>query len=1800
MNNLPQIFQPMLRLSVVLVISFVSFASVIRALPANGSTRTAPERGTSTSGRSFTLSDIETISNFGGELGLNIPVGSLAPGRGGLNASLNLHYSSKIWDMMTSQVLESTITTHDMNILNPAQDGNWRYQYSYRLRLDGKILPPDQGYCFNGNSNPWKLQLILPDGSMHSLYLAGFSDEQGFMNVLPDGRTACPNIPNAPNTTSTVTYFTTDGTYLRLDMLQDGDSPDSSNATQWGNAWKNNKWILYMPDGGRVVGNPEPSDTTIANRIYDRNENYIDVIEKTADSAFSNRKTTTLKDQLGRKVVIEYEAATNQDWIHSPGFNGADIITKVLWKEIRVNQTYHACDYDPPPTSIDFQNFPLDQVFRVVDKVYLPVKYGNPSTDDLYYTFGYNADSTSATDSGWGELNYVKLPSNAYANYSYYYDNMGSGNRYPEWLILNRPVEKELTYDKEYDGITSAESETWSYTPTAANSALVNLSAVTVTGPDGGSYKEYYANDSIVSGTTIPEHKRGEILKSESADGSITERYYASNVPLNAYQTSANRFVKYEYFSPKDASGNFTKTAIKEYSYDKNGNPTTVKEYDFVTFSTVPRNTAGEPNGLPSGATAARITKTEYYNDTPDSQSGTYDDTESYWLASSPRLRNLPKSVEVQDGSNTPKSRSEVSYDYTTYSSNTKGGNITQTTTWDSFKDGSTQSYSNPLTSTNSISTSATYNDYGMPVTTTDAKGVVTTTTYGNVTVGGSSVTGPYPTQTEAASNYSTLKRTSTSVYDFHTGLVTSSTDEDNDLTNSVEYDDLGRPVKSIMADGTALESWTQTDYNDVGRFVVVKSDLVVMGDGKKVATQFFDQLGRVRLSKTLEDAATQSATNETDGIKVQTRYKFASGYTYQLASNPYRAANSASETDPTMGWTLSTAWSNGRRSEVQTFTGSGLPTAFGGSNGNSTGIVRTDIDSERTLVTDQAGKSRISKTNALGQLKEVWEILAASESGSESVSFPGTSVAHGFKTSYSYDALGKMVHVQQDVQHRWFMYDSLGRLLRVKQPEQDVNAALNTTGNPGNNSWTAGFTYDNNGNVLTAKDAKNTEITNTYDALNRPLTRSYSDGTPTVTNYYDGAGLPSVPSFSKGKLTRVSSSVSDSSYTDFDPMGRLEQFQQITDGQTYTSSYEYNLSGALTKETYPSGRVVQNEFDANGDLSKIFGRATTTAIQRTYANNFTYSVDGKIEKLKLGSGVWESAKFNSRLQVTELSVGWGPTSGSLWRMQTEYGELQTNGTVDATKNSGNIGKQTVSFAGLANPFVQNFKYDSLYRLTEAKETNNSNQTWKQNFTYDRYGNRLTHQKYIGTTETTQNDETHPEIDPENNQFKETEGYTFDANGNVIVDFTGRQFTFNGDNKQTQVKDAANKLVGKYLYDGEGKRVKKLTYDQYGVEKDVTVFVYSGGKLIAEYTTEAPPTNPTTRFTVTDGLGSPRVILDSAGEVVSRRDFLPFGEEIDPDETYRKTNHKYGEADQVRQKFTGYEHDDETGLDFAEARMYENRHGRFTAVDPLLASGKSDNPQTFNRYVYVGNDPVNVTDPLGLDWIRSKEKDKDGNYTYHDVYGKELKSYLKGGDYERIKFEDGKSQIIARNGIPIYEMFEKGRGRELKTPSGPDATQMLVDSVASNAETKSRAVRVAATAAGVTGVCVGTAGAGCLTAAKIGTEIIKAEMEAAQAGPSENTTTAPATVGSYLHTFESGNFYAGKGTEARMKLTGKSLSLENNDPLRSSDFFPAISDREAFIGEHKIMMENGGPRKVNDRKNTYNKIFSPGRKFFRF
>jgi RHS repeat-associated protein len=102
---------------------------------------------------------------------------------------------------------------------------------------------------------------------------------------------------------------------------------------------------------------------------------------------------------------------------------------------------------------------------------------------------------------------------------------------------------------------------------------------------------------------------------------------------------------------------------------------------------------------------------------------------------------------------------------------------------------------------------------------------------------------------------------------------------------------------------------------------------------------------------------------------------------------------------------------------------------------------------------------------------------------------------------------------------------------------------------------------------------------------------------------------------------------------------------------------------------------------------------------------------------------------------------------------------------------------------------------------------------------------------------------------------------------------------------------------------------------------------------------------------------------------------LPFGEEINSGTGGRNSAQGYGGQDNIRQKFTGYERDAETDLDFAQARMYASKLGRFSTTDPFGPWAMSEDEkmnfysvsQQWNRYTYVLNNPLKLTDPTGME-----------------------------------------------------------------------------------------------------------------------------------------------------------------------------------------------------------------------------------------
>ncbi len=430
-----------------------------------------------------------------------------------------------------------------------------------------------------------------------------------------------------------------------------------------------------------------------------------------------------------------------------------------------------------------------------------------------------------------------------------------------------------------------------------------------------------------------------------------------------------------------------------------------------------------------------------------------------------------------------------------------------------------------------------------------------------------------------------------------------------------------------------------------------------------------------------------------------------------------------------------------------------------------------------------------------------------------------------------------------------------------------------------------------------------------------------------------------------------------------------------------------------MIEQTYPSGRVVKNVLDNNGDLNIVQSKKNANFGFHNYAKNFTYNSAGAVTSMQLGNGRWESTQFNSRLQPTQIALGATTGASDLLRLDYSYGE---------TNNNGNVLSQTITVptVGVNTGFtaVQSYSYDSLNRIKDATENitpigGSSSQSWKQTFTYDRYGNRnfdeantTTLIKNCGTTPNftvcaADRKVLNPEILASNNRIKgDQDGdsindYVFDAAGNTTRDAQNRRFTYDAENKQIKVETVDGNgdpvaTVGEYVYDGDGKRIKKIVPNGESV-----IFVYdAGGNLIAEYANQISQT-PQVSYLTNDHLGSPRINTDAAGNIIARHDYHPFGEEIIG--TGGRTQGLNYTADDVRKQFTGYERDDETDLDFAEARYLGSVLGRYTTPDrygnniirtnDLQMRKYIGQPQNWNQYSYCNNNPL-------------KYIDKDGNH----------------------------------------------------------------------------------------------------------------------------------------------------------------------------------------------------------------------------
>jgi RHS repeat-associated protein len=670
--------------------------------------------------------------------------------------------------------------------------------------------------------------------------------------------------------------------------------------------------------------------------------------------------------------------------------------------------------------------------------------------------------------------------------------------------------------------------------------------------------------------------------------------------------------------------------------------------------------------------------------------------------------------------------------------------------------------------------------------------------------------------------------------------------------------------------------------------------------------------------------------------------------------SNPYYASGATAPINPSGKWTTVTYDKLGRAIEIE------LPDLT---------KIQSSYNGTTTTVTNQALRQRRQLTDALGRVIRVDEPDANGNLDSGGVPVQ--------PTNYEYDSLDNLTKVTQTqgsiTQERLFKYDSLSRLTHERQVE--AVATLNDAGvKVGSGGlWTGVYVYDSaTGLLKEGYDARGVKTTFIYDNLYRvsqvSFTGETNNVTPNVTYYYDQA---SSGYFNNGRLTKVETASTSSAPTtsqvfDYDKMGRVAKQQQTIGAngtiaaQTYTLEYGYNLAGQLISEKYPSGRRVAYTVDEAGRLSNVFGGG------RTYLSNLSYAGHGGLLAMTYGNGATESFSYNDRLQLTQQSLV--KNSSVIQQYEYGYGVVNLNdGTVDTSKNTGQLARVDGFIGGsVSSPtkqWQQRFSYDSIGRLERAKEVrgDNSQLVWESKFSYDRFGNRY--------RKVSENPNSLPfvaveesDVDKATNRI--STNTTYDEAGNTTTDskFRNRQYRYDANGRMVWTQPTSSGTESKAVYDALGQRVATQ------VNGNWRYVVYDiGGKMVAEYGQSSTATDKI-RYMMLDRQGSTRAILNQSATVLARFDYQPFGEDIGAGVGMRTSTQGYGSTDSSRQRYALTERDEATGLDHTWWRKYENAAGRWTSPDPFKGSMTIDDPQSFNRYAYVGNDPINFIDPSGL-WL---------------------------------------------------------------------------------------------------------------------------------------------------------------------------------------------------------------------------------------
>jgi RHS repeat-associated protein len=849
-------------------------------------------------------------------------------------------------------------------------------------------------------------------------------------------------------------------------------------------------------------------------------------------------------------------------------------------------------------------------------------------------------------------------------------------------------------------------------------------------------------------------------------------------------------------------------------------------------------------------------------------------------------------------------------------------------------------------------------------------------------------------------------------VHDNRFGLPTQVTDA-NGLVSTISYDSLGRKVTQVHPDGNKTlwryeycrllfpgaspvgrctphigpNGIPQPDVPNQAALRIFEQPVNAAGipNGPQSIT-YYDPLGRV--------------------IQTQVQQYFApyAPPVWSIVRTDYDALGRVARKSEPFFISQTPVWTTYTYDALGRLTDQSKPNVYATANGTSsagTEVHTTRYYGRKTVATNPAGYTQSRELDEFGRTLRITD-------------------AHGSQQSYLFDAWGNLHQTKDALGHTTSIWhDQSGHKARMQDPDMGL--------------WT--YRHDPLGQLRTQTNPSGQTTTMAYDLLGRMTARAEPELKSSW--YYDKtaaggdcAGTVQVPT--KGQLCESSTDTGYRRVNRFDALNRIIQSTTTLDTATtaYISKVAYNADGRMEQQTWPTGLAVKYQYHNTGELANIYLLGANGSLGHNLWSLQGKNARGQLDKVLFGNKLLTVSDFEpSTGLIRAITTGYTEANSSgnhvvnqsyyynsLGHLTSRGNRLYLTGEVFSYDRLNRLTNQITSGPGISPGRSVSYRYNAIGNILEnsdigkytygtasagtrphalARINGQAGKLLHPQYHYDARGNILSVTSANGarrnhswtsfdnpasfslTSFNAQGAQEHAQMaflyGPEHQRIRETSSKTVTSTaGNVTTYKT--LAVLHPDNEGSLYFERET------ITQGRGGKVENRHYisapNASGQGSGAFLVITSPGAIAADpVATELANTEQ--RYLHKDHLGSTIATTKPtySGTVVigattiEQLAYEPFGKRRYPVGQFDQTGQI--DATSTPRGFTGHEHLDDLDLIHMNARVYDPDIGRFLSPDPTVPY--ADNPQSFNRYSYTQNNPLNRVDRSGFQDVGLEE-----------------------------------------------------------------------------------------------------------------------------------------------------------------------------------------------------------------------------------